>query len=45
MKKDTLIERKETIVVCEERGPINLSYNVLLATLEANTIAKPIYML
>jgi hypothetical protein len=25
MNKDTLIEHKETIVVCEESGPISLS--------------------
>ncbi len=27
MKKNTLIEHKKTIVVCEESGPVNLSYN------------------
>jgi hypothetical protein len=42
MKKDTLIEHKEATVVCEENGPISLSYNVLLTTLKANTITKPI---
>jgi hypothetical protein len=42
MKKDTLIEHKEAIVVCEESGPISLSYNVLLTTPKANTIAKPV---
>jgi hypothetical protein len=39
MKRNTLIEHKE-VVVCEENGPINLSHNVLLTTLEANTIVK-----
>jgi hypothetical protein len=42
MRKDTLIEHKKTIIVCEEIGPINLSYNVLLTTLEANIVVKPI---
>jgi hypothetical protein len=42
MKRDTLIEHKETIVVCEESGPVNLSYNSLLTTLEANIVLKPI---
>jgi hypothetical protein len=40
MKKNTLIEHKETIVVCEEGGCISLNYNVLLTTLKVNTIAK-----
>jgi hypothetical protein len=40
MKKDTLIEHKEVVVVCEENGPINLSYNVLLTTPKANIIVK-----
>jgi hypothetical protein len=42
MKRDTLIEHKEAIIVCEESGPISLSCNVLLTTPKANTIAKPI---
>jgi hypothetical protein len=37
MKRDTLMEHKETVVVCEENGPISLSYNVLLTTSETNT--------
>jgi hypothetical protein len=41
MKRDTLIEHKE-VVVCEENGPVSLSYNVLLTTLEANIVVKPI---
>jgi hypothetical protein len=40
MKRDTLIEHKEAIGVCEDNGPITLNYNVLLTTLEANIIAK-----
>jgi hypothetical protein len=40
MKRDTLIEHKETIVLCEENGLINLSFNVLLTTQEANIVAK-----
>jgi hypothetical protein len=41
-EKHHLIKHKEATIVCEERGPINLSYNALLTTLEANTIVKPI---
>ncbi len=40
MKRDTLIEHKEAIVICEESGLVSLSYNALLTTLETNTIAK-----
>ncbi len=29
MKRDTLIEHKEAVVICEESGPISLSYNAL----------------
>jgi hypothetical protein len=36
MKRKTLIEHKEVVIVCEESGPISMSYNVLLTTLEAN---------
>jgi len=32
MKRDTSIKHKETIVACEESGPISLNYNVLLNT-------------
>jgi hypothetical protein len=38
MRRNTLIEHKEVVVVCEESGPISL--NVLLATPETNTIVK-----
>jgi hypothetical protein len=41
MKRDTLIEHKEAIVVCEESELVSLSYNVLLTTPEVNTIVKP----
>jgi hypothetical protein len=44
MKKDTLIEHKEATVVCEESGPVSFNYNVLLTTLEANTIIKLIIL-
>ncbi len=44
VKKDSLIEHKEVVVVCEESGPISLSYNVLLTTPEVNTIIKPIVL-
>jgi hypothetical protein len=40
MKRDTLIEHKDIVVVCEEDGPISLSSNVLLTTLEANIVVK-----
>jgi hypothetical protein len=42
MKRDTLIEHKEVVVICEENGPVNLSYNSLLTTPKANTMVKPI---
>jgi hypothetical protein len=45
MKQDTLIEHKEATIVCEENGLVNLSYNVLLTTFEANTIINQLYML
>jgi hypothetical protein len=32
MNRDTLIEHKETAIVCEESGPISSSYNALLTT-------------
>jgi len=38
MKRDTLIEHKEAIIVCEESGPISLNYNVTLSTLKANIV-------
>jgi len=44
MKKYTLIEHKEAIVVCEESGLVNLNYNVLLTTLKANIVVKPIVL-
>ncbi len=44
MRINTLIEHKEVVVVCEERGPINMSYNVLLTTLEVNARVKPIVL-
>jgi len=40
MKINTLIEHKEAIIICEESGPISLSYNVLLTTLEVNVVVK-----
>ncbi len=44
MKRDTLIEQKEAIVVCQENEPISLSYNALLTTTEANIVVKPIVL-
>jgi hypothetical protein len=40
MKRNHLIEHKEAITVCEESGPIGMSYNALLTTLEANVRVK-----
>jgi hypothetical protein len=42
MKRDTLIEHKEAVVVCEESGHISLNDNALFTTLEVNTLTKPI---
>lgn len=42
MKWDTFMEHKETIVVCEENGPINISHNALLITPKMNVVIKPI---
>ncbi len=44
MKKNTLIEHEEAIVVCEESGHVSLSYNVLLTTPKANTIIKHVVL-
>jgi hypothetical protein len=33
MKRNTLIEHKEVVVVCEESGHVSLNYNVILITL------------
>jgi hypothetical protein len=43
MKINTLINHKE-VVVCEKNGPINMSYNVLLTTLEVIVGVKPIVL-
>ncbi len=40
MKRDTLIEHKEAIIVCEENKLVSLNYNVLLTTPKTNTIAN-----
>jgi hypothetical protein len=40
MKRNTLIEHKEAIVICEENGPISLNYNVWLTTLKADIITN-----
>ncbi len=40
MKRDTLMEHKQVVVVCEENGLVNLSYNTLLTTLKTNTTTK-----
>jgi len=40
MKRITLLEHKEAIVICEENGLVSLSYNVILTTPEANAIVE-----
>jgi hypothetical protein len=42
MKRNTLIEHMEVVVVCEENGHVSLSYNVLLTTPKANVVVKPV---
>jgi len=42
MKRDTFMEHRETIVVCEENGPTNTSHNALLITPKMNVVIKPI---
>jgi hypothetical protein len=42
MKRNTLIEHKEVVVICEESGHVSLSYNVLVTTLEVDVVVKPI---
>ncbi len=43
MKKYTLIEHKE-VVVCEENGPVSLSYNALLTTPKAIIVVKHVVL-
>jgi hypothetical protein len=40
MKRNTLIEHKKAVMVCEENGCVSVSYNVLLTTQEANGVVK-----
>jgi len=40
VKRNTLIEHKEVVVVCEESGLVNFNYNVLLTTPKANIVVK-----
>jgi len=42
VRRNTLIEHKEVVVTCEENGPVNLNYNILLTTPKTNTIIKHI---
>jgi hypothetical protein len=42
MKINTLIGHKEIAVVSEESGPLSMSYNALLTTLETNVTIKQI---
>jgi hypothetical protein len=45
MKRNTLIEHKEVVVICEESGPISMSYNVILTTLEVNARVKLVILI
>jgi hypothetical protein len=40
MKRNTLIEHKEVVVICEENGFVNMNYNVLLTTPKVNVGVK-----
>jgi len=44
MKINTLIEHKESAIICKENGLVSLSYNVLLITIEANAIVKHVVL-
>ncbi len=44
MKRNTLIEHKKAVVVCEESGLVSLSYNILLTTCEANAVIKHVVL-
>jgi len=44
MKKNTLIKHKKIVVICEESGPISLSYNVILNRLEVNIVVKHVIL-
>jgi hypothetical protein len=45
MKRNTLIEHKEVIIVSKECGLVSLNYNVLLTTLEVNAIIKLVVLI
>jgi hypothetical protein len=40
LKRNTLIEHKEIVIVCEESGLVSMIYNVLLTQLKANASVK-----
>jgi hypothetical protein len=42
MRRNTSIEHKEAVVVCEENGLVSLNYNALLTTPKVNIVVKPI---
>jgi hypothetical protein len=44
MRRNTSIEHKEVVVICEESGPINMSYNVLITTPKANAGIKHVVL-
>jgi hypothetical protein len=40
LKRNTLIEHKEVVIVCEESGLVSVSYNALLTTPKANVVVN-----
>jgi len=44
MKRNTLIEHKEVVVICEESGLVSMNYNAPLITLEANARVKHVVL-
>jgi hypothetical protein len=42
MTRDTLINHKEVVVICEENELVIANYNVLLFQLESKLVAQPI---
>jgi len=40
IKQNTLIEHKEVVLIYEENGHVDVSYNILLTTLKINIIVN-----
>ncbi len=45
MYEDRYLDWTQVVIICEESGPISLSYNVLLTKPEANIVVKPIILI